>query len=160
MKTEEFTQRVQRVRERLYRTAYLYLGREHDALEAVDEAVYRAFRSQFRLREAAFFETWITRVLINLCKDELRRRNRGTLVAAPPEAEASPERLDSLPLREAVAALPEPLRAVVVLRYFTGLTLEETAAALKIPRGTVSTRQKRALELLRLELTEEEEENL
>ena len=59
-----------------------------------------------------------------------------------------------------MAALPEPLRAVVVLRYFTGLTLEETAAALKIPRGTVSTRQKRALELLRLELTEEEEENL
>ena len=74
MKTEEFTQRVQRVRERLYRTAYLYLGREHDALEAVDEAVYRAFQSRFRLREAAFFETWITRVLINLCKDELRRR--------------------------------------------------------------------------------------
>lgn len=157
MKTEEFTRRVQGVRERLYRTAYLYLGREHDALEAVDEAVYRAFRGRLRLRQAEFFETWITRVLINVCKDELRRRDREALVAEPPEVAGPPERLEELPLREAVAALPEPLRAVVVLRYFTGLTLEETAAALEIPRGTVSTRQKRALELLRLELTEEEE---
>ena len=50
-------------------------------------------------------------------------------------------------LREAVRALPEELRSVIVLRYFTGLTLEETAAALEIPRGTVSSRQRRALEL-------------
>ena len=65
--------------------------------------------------------------------------------------------MDTLPLKEAVAALPEELRSVIILRYFTGLTLEETAAALEIPRGTVSTRQKRALELLRLDLTEEKE---
>ena len=40
---------------------------------------------------------------------------------------------------------------------FTGLTLEETAAALEIPRGTVSSRQRRALELLRLDLTDGQE---
>ena len=59
--------------------------------------------------------------------------------------------------REAVRALPEELRSVIVLRYFTGLTLEETAAALEIPRGTVSSRQRRALELLRLDLTDGQE---
>ena len=58
---------------------------------------------------------------------------------------------------EAVRALPEELRSVIVLRYFTGLTLEETAAALEIPRGTVSSRQRRALELLRLDLTDGQE---
>lgn len=51
--------------------------------------------------------------------------------------------------------LPEPLRAVVILRYFTGYTQAETAAALEIPQGTVATRQRRALELLRLDLGEE-----
>ena len=54
-------------------------------------------------------------------------------------------------------ALPETLRAVIALRYFAGYTLEETAAALDIPRGTVSSRQKRALELLRLDLTDHRE---
>ena len=59
------------------------------------------------------------------------------------------------PAYEAVRRLPEELRAVVILRYFSGLTLAETARALNIPAGTVSTRQRRALSLLKLELTEE-----
>ena len=61
------------------------------------------------------------------------------------------------PCGEAVRALPEELRSVIVLRYFTGLTLEETAAALEIPRGDGILRQRRALELLRLDLTDGQE---
>ena len=64
------------------------------------------------------------------------------------------EEFDALPLKEALRRLPKDLRDVIALRYFTGLTLEETAQALDIPRGTVSTRQKKALSLLRLELTD------
>mgnify|MGYP002512061296 CR=1 FL=1 len=69
-------------------------------------------------------------------------------------ADPDPALLEVLP--EAVRRLPRELRDVVVLRYFTGLTLAETAQALRIPPGTVSTRQRRALSLLRLELREEE----
>lgn len=57
---------------------------------------------------------------------------------------------------EALQRLPEELRSVVALRYFSGFTLVETARALAIPEGTVSSRQRRALQLLRLELTDEE----
>ena len=52
--------------------------------------------------------------------------------------------------------LPEELRTVVILRFFSGYTQAETAAALEIPQGTVATRQRRALALLRLELGEED----
>ena len=45
----------------------------------------------------------------------------------------------------------------IILRYFTGLTLAETARALDIPQGTAATRQRKALQLLRLELTDGEE---
>ena len=76
MNQEEFARRTQAMRQTLYRTAYLYLGREADALEAVDEAVYQALRALGQLREAAFFETWLTRILLNTCHRELRRRNR------------------------------------------------------------------------------------
>lgn len=155
MTESDFISRCQAVRSRLYRTAYLYLDGEHAAVDAVDEAVFRAFRNLKKLRQEEFFETWLTRILINVCKDELRRRGREICVDTPPEPPQ--EQLDALPLRQAVAALPEPLHAVIILRYFTGLTLEETAAALNIPRGTVSTRQKRALELLKLDLTGQQE---
>lgn len=155
MTETEFIRRSEQVKSRLYRTAYLYLDGEHAAVDAVDEAVFRAFRNIKKLREDSFFETWITRILINVCKDELRRRGREVSMEAPPEPPQA--QLDALPLRQAVAALPEQLRAVIILRYFTGLTLEETAAALSIPRGTVSTRQKRALALLKLDLTGQQE---
>lgn len=156
MDTREFTLRAEGIKQRLYRTAYLYLGNEADALEAVDETVYQALRALRQLREPAFFETWITRILINVCHKELRRRKR-----FHPDGEealpdtAGPDAYDHLPLKEAICRLPEELRAVIILRFFTGYTQAETAAALNIPQGTAATRQKRALELLRLELGEE-----
>lgn len=155
MDREEFAGRVERVRARLYRAAYLYLGSEADALEAVDETVYQALRGVKKLRQVDFFETWITRILINECHKELRRRKRLAGEDALPDT-AGPDAYDALPLREAVRRLPEELRQVIILRFFAGYTQAETAAALDIPQGTAATRQRKALALLRLELGEEE----
>lgn len=155
MDQQEFADRTEAIKTRLYRTAYLYLGSEADALEAVDETVYRALRRLKQLQTPAFFETWITRILINTCQDELRRRRRfhpGGADALPDTA--GPDDYEHLPLREAVRRLPEELRSVVILRFFSGYTQAETAAALNIPQGTAATRQKRALALLKLELGE------
>lgn len=132
----------------------LYLGNEADALEAVDEAVYQALRALRQLRQPEFFETWLTRILLNACHKELRRRKRLAPETQLPEG-AGEGGYDALPLQEAVRALPEELRSVVILRFFTGYTLEETAQSLGLPRGTVATRQRKALQLLRLELEED-----
>ena len=156
MEKEEFAQRVHVIKGRLYRTAYLYLGSEADALEVVDEAVYQALRALKKLREPDLFETWLTRILIHECYKELRRRKRfmpdGDVVLSEM---ALPDMLDQLPLKEAIQRLPEDLRAVVILRFFAGYTQAETAETLEIPQGTVATRQRRALQLLKLELGEE-----
>ena len=154
MDRDEFARRTEAIRARLYRTAYLYLGSESDALEAVDEAVYQALRALEKLREPDFFETWLTRIVLNECHRELRRRRRLVGEESLPEG-AGPDAYDALPLKEAIRRLPEELRAVIILRFFAGYTQAETAAALDIPQGTAATRQRRALELLRLELGEE-----
>lgn len=153
MTEQEYITAAQALREKLYRTAFLYLGSEALALDAVDEAFYRGFRTYRKLRQREFFNTWMTRILINVCNTELRRRKRETAVDVLPEQAV--EDFDALPLKEALARLSAELRAVVALRYFAGLTLAETAESLGIPPGTAATRQRRALELLRLELTEE-----
>lgn len=150
----EFIRKAESIKKRLYRTALLYLGSESMALDAVDEAVYKGFCAYKKLRQEEFFDTWMTRILINVCNTELRRRKKEIAVEELPETAV--EEFDSLPLKEAIARLPRDLRAVVVLRYFIGLTVVETAEALNIPQGTVASRQRRALELLKLELTEKE----
>lgn len=155
MKDEEYIRRAEAIRSRLYRTALLYLGSEAMAVDAVDEAVYKGFMALKKLRQPEYCETWLTRILINVCKTELQRQERFEILTNVPEEDWSGE-LDELPLKEALRRLPDELRAVVILRYFSGYTLEETARALELPRGTVTSRQKRALELLRLELSEED----
>lgn len=153
MKQEEFLERLAPMKGRLYRTAWAYLGGEAAALEAVDETVYQGLRHLRSLRQPEFFETWLTRILINVCKKELQRQRRFRWADPMPEAGADFD-YDALPLREAIAHLPEELRRVVALRYFADLTLAQTAAILGIPQGTVVTRQRRALALLKLELKE------
>ncbi len=153
MTEQEFATRTEALKPRLYRTAYLYLGSEAYALDAVDEAIYLGLLHYKRLRQPEHFNTWLTRILINACNAELRRRKRELAVEELPETPA--EAYDNLPLKEAIRRLPHDLRAVIILRYFQGLTLAETAEALDIPPGTVSTRQRKALSLLKLELSEE-----
>lgn len=151
---QEFVRQAEGLKARLYRTALLYLGSDSAAVDAVDEAVYKGFLARKKLREPQFFATWLTRILINVCNQELRRRKRETAVEELPETAA--EEFDALPLKEAVERLPQDIRAVIVLRYFTGLTLAETARALDVPPGTVSTRQRKGLSLLRLTLEEDD----
>ena len=150
----EYLERAEGARGKLYRAALLTLGSESAAVDAVDEAVYKGYLSYRKLRDPQYLETWLVRILINVCRDELRRRKRELAVEELPETAG--EAFDALPLKEAIRRLPAQLRDVIVLRYFTGLTLEETATALELPRGTVSTRQRKALALLKLDLTVEE----
>ena len=152
MKESEYVQRAEVLKVRLYRTARLYLGGEHAALDAVDEAVYKGLRACGKLREPAYFDTWLTRILLNECSREKKRQDREPAVDQLPEQ--AWEDPDHLPLRAAVQALPEQLRAVILLRYFFDCTLRETAELLRMPRSTVHTREKKALKLLKLELSE------
>ena len=153
MKVEEFANRVSQIKPRLYRIALLYLGSNSLAKDTVDEAEYRAFISLKKLRQPEYFETWLTRILINECKKVLRRLKRE--VPYETAREASSEDFDSLPLKEAIKLLPQELKEVIILRYFTGFTVVEVAKSLDIPQGTVATRCRRALKLLKLELSDE-----
>lgn len=149
----EFTARVERLKARLYRAALLYVGSESVALDAVDETVYRGLKSLKKLRQPEYFDTWMTRILINECKKELRHRRRELQFDTLPEEAV--EAFNALPLKEAILRLPLELKEVIILRYFSDFTLAETAQSLHIPQGTAVTRQRRALALLRLELSEE-----
>lgn len=153
MTSEIFTAHIDAAKKKLYKTAMLYMGSQDAAIDVLDEAVYKAWCARKKLREEAYFDTWITRILINECHNELRRQKRLCPIDELPETAA--EAFDSLPLKEAIRRLPKDLKDLIILRYFSGFTLAETAQMLGIPQGTAASRQRRALKLLRLELEEE-----
>ncbi len=156
MDKNEFALQVEAIKLQLYKTAYLYLGNEASSLEVVDESIYKALKALRSLRQPEFFATWMTRIVINECYKELKRLKRLFPAEYLPIQDGEEYDYDSLSLKEAIKHLPEELRSVIILRYFTGLTLSQTAEILSIPQGTVVTKQRKALKLLKLELSEEE----
>ena len=147
---QTYAKRAEALRPKLYRTALCYLGSEAQAVDVLDEAVYKGLCAAGKLRQPEYFDTWLTRILLNECHREQKRQGR--LVPMEAAEELTAEQLDDLPLKQALLRLPEDLKNVVILRFFAGYTQAEASEILDIPQGTVGTRQQRALRLLRLEL--------
>lgn len=148
---KEYALLIEKSKEMLYRIAYGYLGDETLAIDAVDEAVYLGFVHRKELLHPEYSKTWLTRILIHECYKLLKMQKREIVTEILPE-NLYEEEYDSIPLRIAMQKLPEDLRKVIILRYFGGYTIQETSNILDLPEGTVSTRARKALSLLRVNL--------
>lgn len=140
MDKSEFTRRVQDAQEMLYRITYGLLRNPQDRLDAVQEAILKAWCARHRLREPRYFETWLVRILINECHNRQRAQSK----LLPLDAEPIQEARDDSALRDAILALPEKLRIPIMLHYMEGYKVDEIARMLRIPSGTVRTRLRRA----------------
>lgn len=145
---------------RLYGIAYGYLRNSEDALEVVQDAFVKLFQQAGRLDARAEVGAWLTRVAINAAIDRYRQRKRRGVH----EIEVEDEHLQDVPARHApgaldnlhteesrraieigLQALNERQRAVVTLRHFADLSLDEIASTLGVRLGTVKSSLNRAL---------------
>jgi RNA polymerase sigma-70 factor (ECF subfamily) len=152
---------------RLYRIALSYLRQPDDALDVVQEAFVKVFQSASRWDGSAEAGPWLARVTVNLAIDRWRRDRRRARTFTPLAeddhaatlADLSPSPDHRVRHREAgerVAAalrgLPEKQRAVVVLRHYQDMSLEEIAGTLGMSLGTVKSSLHRALGRMRASL--------
>lgn len=150
---------IQENQSSLYRLAYSYVKSRNTALDLVQEAVYRALRSSGEIQTPDHVKSWLYRVLINLCIDELRREKR-VEPADPgemPEESADPldGQAEQMDLRNALEQLKPEIKTVITLRYFEDMKLSEIAELLGENLNSVKSRLYRGLKALRLELEEE-----
>jgi RNA polymerase sigma factor (sigma-70 family) len=136
--------------DRAYRLAGLLLADAHEAEDAVQDALVVAWQSFGMLRETEKFGAWFDRILVNGCRDRLRRRNIVRFI--PMEAGIDPVGRDPFQAfieRDALLAglvrLSPDERIVVVLRFWADLPLDAIAGRLGWPLGTVKSRLHRAL---------------
>jgi RNA polymerase sigma-70 factor (ECF subfamily) len=137
-----------------HRAAFLIV---HDAAAAEDiaqEAFLAAIRALDRFDRRRPFGPWLHRIVVNRAIDWTRARTLRREVAEPVESEAPPERsvVWSDQVVQALGALDPDQRAAVVLRYLLEYTPGEIAGLLELPRGTVNSRLRRALDRLAGEL--------
>jgi RNA polymerase sigma-70 factor (ECF subfamily) len=139
-----------------YRLARAILLDDAEAEDAVQEASLAAWRARGSLRDATRFEPWFDRILINQCRDQLRRRRRAVPIAAPPigfePAGPRPPTGTDADLDRAIDALDADHRIVVLLRYWQDRTVDDIADRVGIPAGTVKSRLHHALRSMRASL--------
>ena len=160
----EFEERLAECGPLAYRVARGVLRNSADAEDVAQEALLRAYRKFDRLRDRNRFRGWLVRIAFRIALDRLRsgkRRELRDTVWAQPEHQPRVANAEDIAvsnefqahLDQALAELPEKLRLVLLLAAMDGYTIDEIAAMLVIPVGTVKSRiflaRKRLVEKLR-----------
>jgi RNA polymerase sigma-70 factor (ECF subfamily) len=156
MDKQSFTDQVMAREQTLYRVARSLLASNEDCKDALQEAVLKAWASRNTLRDETLFATWLTRILINVCK-AMHRRHGKYLLLSEVKAEAVIDAPDPY-VREALDRLPQKQRLPVVLHYMEGYSLKEVASMLHLPESTLRGRLYQARQALKLALDDEKED--
>ena len=148
--------------DRLFSAAVSICGNEHDAEDLVFRTISHAIAKIGQYGKRSSFFSWLYSILANFHRMDMRRKGFNALVfsdelpehedSAPNPAECLDFQTEAAIVREATAQLPEPLREIIVLRYFEDLSLREIATLLKLPLPTVKFRLHFAKRKLRAKL--------
>jgi RNA polymerase sigma-70 factor, ECF subfamily len=147
MTKERFTQEILSQSDTMYGVARTYLRSYADCADAVQESILKAWAGLPTLRKEQYFRTWIIRILINECKNMLKKQKRTVSAAEFPETAILPE-ADNV-LYETMMTLEEKYRIPLVLYHCEDYTAQEIAQILRLPKGTVTSRLARGREILK-----------
>ncbi len=142
--------------DRVFSVCLRILGDRENALDATQDTFLTVFRKAGQFQGRSAVGTWIYRIAVNTCYDQLRRARRRPSETLPdhvdPSDPSAEQAIESAALRPeiefALALLPADFRNAVILSDLEGLSLPETAEVLGVPVGTVKSRVFRGRRLL------------
>ena len=148
-----FAAAVKQIERLLFAASYAILGNSDACADAVQSALMKAWQSRDSLKNTAGFKSWMVQIVSNESKNYLRRKPNLPLDNNIPTAEEDQNHID---VKQAVNALPESARLIVMLYYFERYSVKDICILLNLPEGTVHSRLARAREQLRKELPDYE----
>ncbi|MGF7060328.1 sigma-70 family RNA polymerase sigma factor [Brassicibacter mesophilus] len=155
---ESFLVLIKSRKDNIYKVAYSFVNNEQDALDIVQESVYKAYISIKKLKHPEYFNTWLTKIVKN-CSINFINKSKKVIYIDKDMSENivqdSKDIAEEMDLKTALNQLDIKYKTVIILRYFQDLTLKEISELLEIPLNTVKTQLYRALEKLKIELKEE-----
>ena len=148
-----FAAAVKQIERLLFAASYAILGNSDACADAVQSALMKAWQNRDSLKNAAGFKSWMVQIVSNESKNYLRRKPNLPLDDNIPTAEEDQDHID---VKQAINALPESARLIVMLYYFERYPVKDICILLNLPEGTVHSRLSRAREQLRKELPDYE----
>lgn len=158
---QQFMEYVRANKKSLYLLAYSYVKNEQDALDIIQDSIQKGWQSLARVEKEDQLKSWFYKIVVRTAIDFLRKMKRVQVMDDDKIIYFSQHQLDTYEnpdLENALHQLPVLLREVIILRFFEDLKIEEVAKVLDIPLSTVKSRLYKALKLLKVELTDVEEE--
>ena len=152
---EQITDYIIKNKERHYRLAYSYVKNADDALEVVQESIYKAISTMDSLKTPDYLNTWFYRIIVNTAIDLLRKRKKVVVMDDETLSHYDLSTVDhyaDIDLHKALEDLPIQYRSIIVLRFFEDLKIEEIAAVLDENVNTIKTRLYKALRMLRVQM--------
>lgn len=147
-------------KENIYRLAFSYVKNADDALDIVQESIYKALSSKDSLKNPDYIKTWFYRIVVNASLDFLRKKRKVNVVGEEVFASLDQGVVDdyeNFDLQIALDNLSYNYRTVIILRYFEDLKIEEIAEILNENINTVKTRLYKSLKMLRIKMNDCEE---
>lgn len=142
---ETFKELIEENKKYLFNIAIAILKNEDDAGDAISETIIKAYKNLRKLKEAKFFKTWITRILINESNKILKSRSRTYSLEEWQDLSNEVKsdnisREEILDLRKALTKLSKEHYTVIMLFYYNELKIDDIAQILKVPVGTIKSR--------------------
>lgn len=155
-----FQAQVKQIEKLLFRIAWSYLGNNQDVEDAVQDTLIKAWEKQKTLRNPLHFNAWIARILVNQCKNTLRKRAKWSLFPLDEKTPLSAFSPEEAPVLEAVHRLKPEQRIVITLFYLDGYSQQDIAETLQCPLSTIKARLYSARKQLKKILLVEWEEQI
>lgn len=140
---QAFVELMERCKSGMYKVARSYLKDDADIADAIQETVINCCEHIGRLKNADYFKTWLTRILINNCKDILAAGKRVYPLEQIEEQENTCMEMQNYEFQELMNSLDEKYRIVLLLYYGEGFKIKEIAQILEMDENTVKTRLSR-----------------
>lgn len=137
---QAFVELMELHKQSMYKIAWSYLHNDEDTADAMQETILNCYEKIDRLNKEAYFTTWLTRILINNCKDILQRKKRELPNEILQEQGEFCRELQNYEFEELLKSMDEKYRLVLLLYYGEGFKIREIAQILDMDENTVKTR--------------------
>lgn len=127
----------------MYKIARSYLKNDDDAADAIQDTILSCYENLPSLKQNRYFKTWLTRILINKCKDILRRQSLILYTDRLPETPIYEEDFEAMEWNQVLAPLNEKYRTILLLYYMEGFNTREISEILDMKESTVKSRLQR-----------------
>jgi len=151
---DAFSKLIKMYEKDMYRVAIAMVKNNEDALDCIQDAILKAYKSIGKLKKEEYFKTWLIKIIINSCKDTISKEKRYTPLLQTNKEACYEENLEYVEIQEAIDSLDVDLKKLIILYYYEDMSIKDISQCLDISEGTIKSRLARAKTKLKSMLNE------